>query len=195
MKKSTSNLCCLILLITLLFAACRASDSNSPSAVLTSFFELLSRKDVDGAARLTTEDGQYAIAMIRKGIEWSGKLRDPESAADSTKPFSNLKIGEAVIEGNTASVPVSLKSEKKVLTHFKLFKTAENWKVALTMENLAALGQRKLKNDAELIMDSTHNLNPQDIQHSMELADSILRNMDPGKVDEIQKNLEKHKSE
>ncbi len=195
MKKSTSDLCCLILLITLLFPACRAEESNGPGAVLTSFFELLSKKDVDGAARLTTEDGQYAIAMVRKGIEWSEKLRDTESDAESADAFSNLKIGEAVIEGNTASVPVSLKSEKKVLTNFRLIKIAGYWKVALTMENLAALGQRKPKNDADVIMDSIHNLNPQDIQHSKELADSILRNMDPGKVEEIQKNLEKHKSE
>ncbi len=195
MKKSTSNLCCLILLITLFFAACRSSGPHGPNAVFNSFIESLSKNDLNGAARLTTEDSRHLIDMIRRGMEWSEKLRDRGSATDSTKVFSNLEVGEALISGNTATIPVRLKSEKRVLTQFKLIKTGENWKVALTLENLAALGRHKPKNDADLIMDSTHNLNPQDIQHSMELADSILRNMDPGKVEEIQKNLEKHKSE
>jgi hypothetical protein len=60
----------LIAFATPVFIGCKGKDSvaNDPKTVLTTFFERMSKKDIDGAAKLATKDSKGTLDMMKK--EW-----------------------------------------------------------------------------------------------------------------------------
>ena len=67
--------------ITLLMAGCKGKDAvvNDPRAVITAFFDKMSKKDMDGAAKLCTKDSKSTIDLMKKAVEAASKVSPNKS--------------------------------------------------------------------------------------------------------------------
>jgi hypothetical protein len=184
----------LVAFLLIMSTSCNNGGANSsdPKAVLMEFFKRMEKKDVDGAAKLTTKGSKSTMEMVKKGMEMGEKMKDnmPKDEEDPSEGFKDAEFGEAKITGETAVVPVRSKKEKKEI-EFPLVKEDGAWKVDFSMATLMKMGKDA---GADMGMDEDgNNINPEDFQKSMEAADSMLKNMDPEKLKEMQKAMEKLK--
>jgi hypothetical protein len=77
----------LIAFATPVFIGCKGKDSvaNDPKTVLTTFFERMSKKDIDGAAKLATKDSKGTLDMMKKGMEAAEKMKGMGGAEEKTR--------------------------------------------------------------------------------------------------------------
>ena len=89
----------LVAALVIISSSCgNKASSSDPKAVLQEFFERMAKKDIDGAAKLTTKDSKSTMEMMKKGMdaaEKSGVGKDE----DPTKDFSDVEYGDAKING------------------------------------------------------------------------------------------------
>lgn len=205
MKKTFQTL--LMSIAAALLVACGGgSMSNAdPKAVLQEFFERMAKKDLDGAAKLATKDSKAALDMMKKGMEMAEKFKDMPGAEskeeDPVEGFKDVEIGDAKIDGETAMVPFKHKT-KGTQFDFPLKKEDGAWKVDFSMSTLMKMGMDQAKkqnawdnNDAEggNANDTLPNFNSDDLKKSMQMADSLMKSIDPKKMEEAMKVLEKMK--
>ena len=115
------------------------SITGKPKDTLETFFDLLSKKDVEGAGKYATADSKSLLSLIATAF----KL---ESGAEKTRQFDkkNMELGNAVINGDLATVPVKdIASGESV--DFTLKKEDGAWKVAFDMGTLMQIGMHKMK--------------------------------------------------
>ena len=185
--------------VAILFASCGAS-SDDPKTVLITFFERIAKKDLDGAAKLATADSKSTIDMLKKGIEMAEKMNDSLAKNDPVKDFQDVEFGDAKIDGDRATVTVTHKNKKdQPPADFSLVKENGKWKVDFSMAALMKMGQQQIDNDAtptEVTPESLDSLNigADQLQQAQKSLDSVMKNIDPKQLEEIQKQLEKIKT-
>lgn len=177
------------LLAAILLMGCSSVTSNDPNAVLQEFFEHLAKKDIDGATKYVTSDSKPTMQMMKKGLDMAEKMKDSLPQSDPMKDFQDVVIEPARIMGDSAFVLVKSKTQQRPDAEFKLLKESNGWKVDFTMSTLMRMGMKSVQNQGDEIRDSI-NVNSEEIQQGMKMADSVLKNMDPKMLEDIQKKLE-----
>ncbi len=176
-------------IVAILLVSCSSVTSNDPNAVLQEFFEHLAKKDIDGATKYVTSDSKPTMQMMKKGLDMAEKMKDSLPQSDPMKDFQDVVIEPARIMGDSAFIVVKSKTQQRPDAEFKLLKQSSGWKVDFTMGTLMRMGMKSVQNQGDEISDSI-NMNSEEIQKGMKMADSVLKNMDPKMLDEIQKKLD-----
>lgn len=122
----------------ILIAGCH-SGSGDPKTVLISFFDALTKKDIEAAKKLSTKSSEALMSMIQMGMQ------NVSDTADMSKFNKNdMEFGDAVISGDVATVPVKEKSSGETVD-FTLKKEDGAWKVAFDKSTLMGMAQKKMK--------------------------------------------------
>lgn len=129
----------LFLSFLLFFSACNFDSAKDPNDVLSFFLEALRKKDINEAKKYVTEDSEGMLGMIEMGGE---NVSDIEDFIDIKK--ENIRMGEAVITGDKATIPVMDKTSNEE-TDFFLKKENGSWKVAFDRSTLMEMAQKKMK--------------------------------------------------
>jgi len=178
--------------VTLIVAGCDKATSSDPKVVLTEFFDRMMKKDFEGAAKLATKESQSMFSMMKMGLEMADKYKGSKEEKEAMEEFSTMEIGDATITGETAVVPV--KNKKRDLEmEFPLRKESGGWKVDFTMQTMM-----KMAKDAkhqESIDSLGENISAEEMEKGLKMADSIMKNMDPEKIKEVKKAMEKMKEQ
>lgn len=205
----------LIAFATPVFIGCKGKDSvaNDPKTVLTTFFERMSKKDIDGAAKLATKDSKGTLDMMKKGMEAAEKMKGMGGAEekDPTEDFKKMTFGDAKIEGDKATVSVTNPAKGKEPFEFPLVKEGGEWKVDFSMSTLMKMGMNQAGDSDNFPStngdqtDSTGNNIDLDklpsmdsLTDAMEKAKDMLKNIKPEdleKAKELMKELEKAKQQ
>lgn len=172
-----------ILLVSNLVIACNTTTSNNPNEVLQSFFEDLSKRDIDGASKYVTANSRTTMQLMKKGLAEAERAKDSIPQKDFLKEFEGLSFSPAKITGNAAIITVSSKNHEIPDADFKLIKENSGWKVDFTMETLLRMGMESAKKSGH----------EKDVQHDMQAIDSAVKNMDPKMLDELSEKLKEIK--
>ena len=168
-----------------IFAGCK-SGGGDPKTVLNHFFDALASKNIDEAKKYVTKDSEGMLGMVQMGMN-----NMPDSAQTKMYKKENMDMGDAVINGDRATVPVKDKKSGEV-TDFVLKKESGEWKVAFDKSTLMEMAQKKMKEhsmDKQMngAMDSLHekmkNISKEDMEHAQKMMDSAKKLMN-----EMQKN-------
>jgi Domain of unknown function (DUF4878) len=209
--------------VAILAVGCKGKDSvaNDPKAVLIAFFERMAKKDMDGAAMLATKESKATMDMMKKAMTMAesmkdkmGGLKDSMDKKDPAEEFKKMKIGEAKIDGDKATVSVTNPSKDDKTFDFPLKKEGGEWKVDFSMGTLMQMGMNQGgksgafdnmdKNDMSDTAGYSDKLdklmNADSLKDAMKDAmgklDSVMKNVDPEqmkKVQEAMKELNKMK--
>lgn len=209
-KKMIKKLSSLLVAATVLTLAvgCKGKNSvsNDPKAVLVAFFDKMGKKDFDGAAKLATKDSKSTMEMMKKAMEAAEKMgmKDKTKEEDPSEEFRNMKVGEAKIDGDNATVSVSNPKKDNNIVDFPLKKEGGSWKVDFSMGTLMKMGmdqagkENNMMNDSDL-KDKMEGL-PQNLEgmtdslsKSMEKLQEEMKKIDPKQMEEAMKALEKLK--
>ena len=195
----TKNFSLLIIASLLAFAGCKStSNGSNPKEVLTNFFDALAKKDVEGAKKYVTKDSEGMLDMVKMGM-----ASVPDSAS---KMYSKdkMEIGDAVIEGDKATVAVKEKQTGEA-TDFVLKKEDGNWKVAFDKSTLMEMATKKMREkgkdfggmdslDINHSMDALKNMSKEDMENAKKMMDSaavMLKKMkESGQLEHGQKMLD-----
>jgi Domain of unknown function (DUF4878) len=194
--KKLMNVFVIAAAFTMITVSCKNGGvSNDPKAVLVAFFERMSKKDIDGAAKLATKDSKTTMDMMKKGMEMAEKMKDqmPKDEKDPAAEFKNVEIGEAKINGDAATVAFKNKKQNASFD-FPLKKEDGGWKVDFSMATLMKMGM-DAKNKG---MDAAGNdvpMTEENMEKTKAMADSLMKNMDPKKMEEAMKAIEKLKDQ
>jgi len=172
-------------------------SNASPKEVLVAFFEKLSKKDIEGATKLATKDSKATMDMMKKGLDMAEKMKDQiKDKEDPTEEFKNMEVGEAKITGDNATVSVKNKKKDEEV-EFPLKKEDGAWKVDFSMATLMKMGMDQKNKRNEMNGDESMNgmgeVDSASIQKGLEVMDSALKKVDPKKLEETMKALEKLK--
>ena len=171
-------------------------SNASPKEVLVAFFEKLSKKDIDGATKLATKDSKATMDMMKKGLDMAEKMKDQiKDKEDPTEEFKNMEVGEAKINGDNATVSVKNKKKEEEV-EFPLKKEDGAWKVDFSMGTLMKMGmdQKAKRNGIDGMNENGEDVtNPEELKKSMQMADSMMKSIDPKKLEELQKAIDKAK--
>jgi hypothetical protein len=214
MKKIT-NLLFIAGAIAMLAIGCKGKDkvANDPKAVVMAFFEKMSKKDIDGAAKLATKDSKSTMDMMKKGMDMAEKMKDTmkdAKAKDDTEGFKDVEFGETKVDGDNATVSITNKKKEQTMD-FPLKKEGGDWKVDFTMGTLMKMGMNEMKknggNPFEDKGDGTDTtggmkdleklMNSDTLKAGLEKAKEMLEKIKPEdleKAKEMMKNLEKMKT-
>ena len=161
------------------------SGGGDPKAVLNSFFDALGKKDFTAAKKYTTKDSEGMLSMVQMGME---HIADSSDAMKYDK--ANLELGDAVINGDVATIPVKEKKTGET-TDFTLKKESGDWKVAFDKSTLMEMAQKKMKDHSfggmkgmhdslksmdenPMLMDSSAKQQMQDAQKMLDSARNML---------------------
>ena len=123
---------------TIVLPACSGSYvTGNPKDTLKTFFELLAKKDIETARKYATADSKNLLDLMTTAF----KL---DNNPNKTKQFdkNNMQVGDGVINGETATVPVKDVSSGESVD-FTLRKEGGAWKVAFDMGTLMQIGMQK----------------------------------------------------
>lgn len=172
MKKIVFSICAGLMLV---IVACNSGPSSSdPKATLASFFKALSQKDLKGARKYATKESESMFSMMEMGLQMAEKMKTKETDEDLKKfDETNMQIGEAKIDGDKATVPVTSKKDGES-TNFVLKKEDGAWKVAFDKATMAEMAGEKMREEggSEASIDSLNqqieNLNSDSMRAQME---------------------------
>jgi hypothetical protein len=115
------------------------SGGGDPKAVLSSFFEALSKKDIAAARKLATEDSKSMLDMMEMGMKMSKEDNKETEKYDK----ANMEFGEPKIEGDKATIAVKEKKSGETM-NYSLKKVGGEWKVAFDKNSVMGMGMDKL---------------------------------------------------
>ena len=176
-----------------IFSGCK-SGGGDPKVVLNHFFDALAKKDVNEAKKYVTKDSEGMMGMVEMGMK-----NMPDTGSADMYKKDNMNIGDAVINGDRATIPVKDKKSGEE-TDFVLKKESGDWKVAFDKSTLMEMAQKKMKEHGagdmngmgnadhpNLNMDSLQNrlndLTPEQKEHAQKMMDSaksIIQKMQQG---------------
>jgi hypothetical protein len=164
--------------IALFLFSCQSNSVSNPKDVLNLFFEALAKKDVNEAKKYVTKDSEGMMGMVEMGMK---NVSDSSNQMMYNK--ENIIMGEPVIEGDRATIPVTEKRSNEE-TDFVLKKENGEWKVAFDKSTLMEMAQKKMKE---------HGMNPGETGNhldsaTLDSAEKKYNNMDSAdkqKVDKI----------
>ena len=172
-----------VVISAVIFAGCKGTDTSDPKAVLMSFFDALTKKDISGARKLATAESKSMLDMMEMTMKMGGDKKD-EGKYEKGK----MEFGDAKIEGDKATVAVKDKASGET-TNYTLKKEGGGWKVAFDKSSMVNMGVDKMK-EKGMDVDST-------IHNGMEKlkdmnVDSLGNKMKEGidKMEEATKKLE-----
>lgn len=143
-----------ILSMPFLINSCASGPGGDPKKTLIAFFEALGNKDMDAARKLATADSKSMIDLMDAGMKMA---KDNKEAKEMDKfDKTKMEFGDAVIEGNKATVPVKEKGSGE-LTNFTLKKEGGSWKVAFDKSSMMQMGMDKMKEKNMGGIDSLNN--------------------------------------
>jgi hypothetical protein len=197
--KKLNILLAAIALMTAAFTGCSGSNGD-PKSVLVAFFDKMSKKDLEGAAKLATKESKPTLDMMKKAMDMGEKFKDANTKEeDPAEEFNNMEIGEAKINGDDATVSVTNKKKKETFD-FPLKKQDGGWKVDFSMATLAKMGMDKNKKDGEMNekdIEDMKNFNMDSLNQGLKTLDSALKTIKPEDLEkmknmgeEIKKQLE-----
>jgi hypothetical protein len=128
-------------LSALYMSSCKTS-SGDPKAVLISFFDAMSKKDIEGARKMATADSKSMFDLMEMGMKMADSAADDQVKEKFDK--SKMEFGEPKIEGDRATVNVK-ETKSGESMNFVLKKESGAWKVALDMQTLMSMGSEKMK--------------------------------------------------
>ncbi len=176
----------------LAFFGCNTGTGGDPKVVLNNFIEAIASKNINEAKKYVTKDSEGMLGMLQMAMNSA-----PDAADKMPFKKENMEIGNPVIDGDRATVPVKEKISGEV-TDFVLKKEGGDWKVAFDKSTLMEMGQKKMKEhnmETEGMDSSTENLNMDSIQNhlknlSKEDKEKALKMMDSATklMNEMQKN-------
>jgi hypothetical protein len=210
MKKLTTIYFAFASAMLLLVAGCKGKDKqveNDPKVVVAAFFERMSKKDLDGAAKLATKESKGTLDMMKKAIDAAEKMgmKDTKSKDDPSEDFKNLIIGEVKIDGDNAIVAVTNKAKDDGVKNFPMKKEGGEWKVDFSMTTLMKMGMNqagKTGKDDNSMNDSDTTgvydrmkdfMNTDSLKKGLQGLDSLIKEIDPEKMKEAMKELDKLK--
>ena len=174
---------------TLAMSACSSGPSGSdPKATLTGFIKALSKKDVKEARKYATADSKPVLDIMEMGLAMANTMKQTQPEADQ-KIFdeTNMVIGDAKIDGDIATVPVTDKTKGET-TNIVLKKEGGDWKVAFDPSTMAEMAGQKMKSEGQDVdIDSLRN----ELQKIN--SDSIKKQMEEGmkQLDSLSKAMKK----
>jgi len=164
-----------IAIIMLALAACSGSSSNDPKSVAKNFFEAIKTMNIDEAAKYATKDSKSMLDLMKMGMSMAPKNMDSVKAEmDKHK----IEYSEPVINGDEATITVTTDGKEK--TDFKLKKEEGLWKVAFDKNSLMKTGMEKMEehgaSDAEMkeAQEALKNLNADSLKNAVEEANKAL---------------------
>ena len=150
--------------VVMLMGNCNSSSVGDPKATLLAFFEAMSKKDMESVRKLTTSESKVMIDMMHMGMNMA---KDNSALANYDK--ANMEIGEAVINGDEATVIAKEKTSGESVT-FSLKKQEGAWRVAFDMGSMMEMATDKMKekgvsaDSLKMIMNEMKNLNIDSLQ-------------------------------
>jgi nitrogen fixation protein FixH len=127
-------------MIVLAIASCKGGGGNDPKSVAKNFFEAFKTMNIDEAAKYATKDSKSMLDMMKMGMSMAPKNLDSlKSEMDKHK----IEYGEPVINGDEATITVTTDGKEK--TDFKLKKEDGQWKVAFDKNSLMKTGMEKMQ--------------------------------------------------
>ena len=184
----------------ILAAGCKGKDNvvNDPKSVLTAFFERMSKKDIDGAARLATKDSKGTLDLMKKAMdvgEKMGAMGDSLKKEDPSEEFKKMLIGEAKIDGDNATVSVSNPGKDNNIVDFPLKKEGGSWKVDFSMGTLMKMGMNQATQNGDMnnFMNNSDTAGFSDKMKNLMNMDSLKKGLE--QLDSAMKNLEKLKDQ
>ncbi len=198
--KKLNSLILAIAALSLAISGCKGKDgvADNPKAVLIAFFEKMSKKDLEGAAKLATKDSKGTMEMMKKAMDVAEKMKGTEKAEeDPADDFKNMVVGDAKIDGDNATVSVTNKKKNETVD-FPLKKEEGSWKVDFSMATLMKMGMDKAKQGGSDLdkedLDEMKNFNMDSLQKGLKVVDSAIKALDPEKIEKMKeavKELEK----
>jgi Domain of unknown function (DUF4878) len=175
----------LIIATLIILAGCK-SGGGDPKIVLSSFFDAISKKDFTTVKKLTTKDSEGMMGMMQMAMQ-----NMPDTSETSKFNMGNLELGNAVINGDMATVPVKEKKSGET-TDFTLKKEDGSWKVAFDKSTLMGMAQKKMKEHGmdgmmnhgmrdSLNGSTMPNMNSEDMQKAQKMMDSAKKMLDDAK--------------
>lgn len=186
-------------LLAALITGCGGKDkvANDPKAVVVAFFERMANKDIDGAAKLATKDSKGTMDMMKKAIDAAEKMKGAmkdmkQEEEDPVAEFKNMEFGEAKVDGDNATVAVINKKKNETI-EFPLKKEGGSWKVDFSMATLMKMGMDKANKDENNMdnpvdttgMNNLENFNADTLKKSLEMVDTMLKQLNPEKMKEL----------
>ncbi len=160
----------------LYMSSCKTS-SGDPKAVLMSFFDAMSKKDIEGARKLATTDSKQMFDLMEMGMKMADSSADDQVKEKFDR--SKMQFGDAKIDGDKATVNVKeIKSGESM--NFVLKKESGAWKVALDLQTLMSMGSEKMKEkgmtpeDMNKMQEELKNINVDSIKMMMEKAKQAM---------------------
>jgi hypothetical protein len=194
MKKLIFSICAIALIAAV---GCKSggASSSDPKATLMNFFKAMAKKDLAGARKLATKESESMFSMMEMGMKMAENMKTKESEEEFKKfDPATMEFGEAKIDGDKATVPVTNKAEKETV-NFILKKQEGAWKVAFDKASMAEMGGEKMKDGGMDAMNEAGEdvkLNAEDMEKSLKAMDTLMK--DP-KMQEAIKALEKAKEQ
>lgn len=178
----------ILLIITafvVIFSGCK-SGGGDPKTVLNHFFDALAKKNIEEAKKYVTKDSEGMMGMVEMGMK-----NIPDSAGNMMYNKENMEMGDAVISGDRATVPVKDKKSGEE-TDFVLKKEDGNWKVAFDKSTLMEMAQKKMKESGMGGMKGMGGMNGMDsgMNENMDSLQNHLKNISKEDMEKAQKMMD-----
>jgi outer membrane murein-binding lipoprotein Lpp len=160
-----------VVMTSLFFAGCKSTDKNDPKAVLVSFFDALTKKDIAAARKLATAESKSMLDMMEMGMKMDPNKKDDEGKYDKSK----MEFGDPKVEGDKATVAVKDKNSGET-TNFTLKKEDGGWKVAFDKSSMMNMGMDKMK-EKGMNVDSTINNGMEKMNEGMDSVKEKLEEL------------------
>ncbi len=157
----------------IILSGCKSAGRGNPKDVLHGFLTALSQKDFVKAKTYATQDSDGMISMMEMGMQNMQNMNKDGHADKMMELINNMKMGDAVIDGDNATVPV-IDSKSNESTDFLLKKEKGDWKVAFDMSTLMEMANKKMKEHG---MDGMGNMDSAQIKKGMDSAMNNMRMM------------------
>lgn len=152
--------------VIMLMGNCKSSSSSGgdPKATLLAFFDAMGKKDMESVRKLTTVESKGMIDMMQMGMSMA---KDNTALANYDK--ANMEIGDAVINGDEATVMAKEKTSAESVT-FSLKKQEGAWKVAFDMGTMMQMATDKMQekgvsaDSLKMLMNEMKELNMDSLQ-------------------------------
>jgi len=123
-----------------LMMACGGANSNDPKTVTKNFFEALKTMNVDEAAKYATKESKSMLDLMKMGMSMAPKNMD-SLKADMAK--QKIEYSEPKSDGDVATITITTDGKEK--TDFKLKKEDGQWKVAFDKNSMMQSGMDKME--------------------------------------------------
>ncbi|MEO9022732.1 MAG: hypothetical protein ABI237_05750 [Ginsengibacter sp.] len=170
----------------IVLSGCQSGSSENPKEVFTQFMNALSKKDIASAKKLATKDSEGMMDMMQMGMQ---NLNN-DHASKMLGFTKNMEIGDAVINGDQATIAVKDKSTGES-SDFLLKKESGDWKVAFDMSTLMEMANKKMQEHG------MGNMNMDSMKEGVNKAMDSLRSTMPDmkdKMEHAQKMLDSAKN-